>query len=86
MPEKVNFEIDSSEFDKLLSKIRKTVPNDIIPKEKSKNALKLLYEDSNKINNNPDLISNLIELPKIFERIHQIANDLTFPIADFSVH
>ena len=71
MPEKVNFEIDSSEFDKLLSKIRKTVPNDIIPKEKSKNALKLLYEDSNKINNNPDLISNLIELPKIFERIHQ---------------
>ena len=71
MPEKVNFEIDSSEFDKLLSKIRKIVPNDIIPKEKSKNALKLLYEDSNKINNNPDLISNLIELPKIFERIHQ---------------
>ena len=71
MPEKVNFKIDSSVFDRFLSKIRKAVPNDIIPKEKSKTALKLFYEDSNKINNNPELISNLIELPKIFERIHQ---------------
>ncbi len=76
----MKFKIDTSVFNNFLSKLRKSVPDEIIPKPKPQPTLKEFYEDSKKIKKNPKLLSNFIELPKIFQELQKEKEENQKPV------
>ncbi len=80
LKKEMKFKIDTSVFNNFLSKLRKSVPDDLIPKPKPQPTLKEFYEDSNKIKKNPNLFSNFIELPKIFQEIQKEKEENEKPV------